>query len=351
MIGSGTCYPEDLIGKKKEYSLWNRTESVQNYAAREKLELTKSLSLGNVINIEFVLIPPGKYIMGASPDEDDKYEDDEIPKHVVTIPAPFYMSKYEVTQEVYDFIIGRNHSCFKGKLYPVEMITWDDAQEFCKKLGEKTGRNIFLPSESEWEYACRAGSDTPFPPPRDREPSRPMTDEQRRRAIDLIKQLSSNDCRIHEKVTRELMKVGCGIESFLKQILDSQPEMKSRLSLIIESIERYSNTDKIAWTRSNSMLKTHPVGEKEPNGFGLYDMIGNVGEWVEDDWHVNYRGAPIDDRVWIRNRNEIHPLMKCKVIRGGSYMLNKRHCRSSSRYFEDYDVNASSFGLRVVLKD
>ncbi len=123
--------------------------------------------LGNGVVLEMVAIPGGKFLMGSLPSEENSY-DDERPQHPVNVP-PFYMGKYPITQAQWQAIMGNNPSHFgkelkaeeRGRL-PVEMISWQDAVEFCRKLSAKTGREYRLPSESEWEYACRAGTTTPF---------------------------------------------------------------------------------------------------------------------------------------------------------------------------------------------
>ena len=133
-----------------------------------------TVDLGGDVIMEFVLIPKGKFMMGSPKDEKDR-ENDEM-QHEVEITKPFYLAKYPVTQEQYQAITGKNPSWFckdgkedgvkdlDTKQFPVETVSWDDAQTFCKKLGEndKQKRQFRLPTEAEWEYACRAGTTTPF---------------------------------------------------------------------------------------------------------------------------------------------------------------------------------------------
>ncbi|WP_035140242.1 bifunctional serine/threonine-protein kinase/formylglycine-generating enzyme family protein [Fischerella sp. PCC 9605] len=116
--------------------------------------------LGNGITLEMVQIPGGTFTMG-SPAGEAQRDSDEGPQHQVTVPG-FFMGKYEVTQAQYQAIMGNNPSYFKGEKRPVENVSWNDAVEFCKRLSQKTGRTYRLPSEAEWEYACRAGTTTPF---------------------------------------------------------------------------------------------------------------------------------------------------------------------------------------------
>jgi formylglycine-generating enzyme required for sulfatase activity len=120
----------------------------------------KIIDLGNNVFLEMVMIPGGSFRMGA-PATEKESRDEERPQHKVNI-APFLMGKYPVTQAQYEVVMGSNPSHFKGKDRPVETVSWHEAKEFCKRLSEKTGRKYRLPSEAEWEYACRAGTTTPF---------------------------------------------------------------------------------------------------------------------------------------------------------------------------------------------
>ena len=128
-------------------------------ATQPAKELT--LDLGNNISMKLVLLPAGKFMMG-SPDTEKDHERNEGPQHEVTISKPFYMGVYEVTQEQYEAVMGKNPSSFKGAQKPVETVFWNDAVEFCKKLSQKTGKTVSLPTEAQWEHACRAGSKTRF---------------------------------------------------------------------------------------------------------------------------------------------------------------------------------------------
>lgn len=126
-------------------------------AARPK---EAALDLGGGVKMEFVLIPAGKFVMGSPETEKDRGTNEA--QHEVTITMPFYIGKFVVTQEQYEAVMGKNPSHFKGAKDPVESLKWSDAQAFCKKASKKIGKNIRLPSEAEWEYACRAGTTTRF---------------------------------------------------------------------------------------------------------------------------------------------------------------------------------------------
>jgi formylglycine-generating enzyme required for sulfatase activity len=194
--------------------------------------------IGNGVNLEMVEIPSGSFLMG-SPETEEERDDNEGPQHRVEVPG-FLMGKYQVTQAQYEAIMGENPSRFSGANNPVERVNWYKAKEFCKRLSEKTGREYRLPSEAEWEYACRAGTTTPF--------------------------------YFGETITTDLANYD-GDYTY-----GNGPEGVDR-------------------------EKTTPVGSFPPNAFGLYDMHGNVWEWCEDVWHENYEGAPNDGRPWLTGGN------------------------------------------------
>jgi len=194
--------------------------------------------LGNGVTLEMVEIPGGTFIMG-SPKSEAKRGSNEGPQHQVTVPS-FYMGKYELTQVQYEAIIGTNPSNFKGDNRPVERVSWNDAVAFCEKLSQKTGKNYRLPSEAEWEYACRAGTTTPF--------------------------------YFGESITPDLVNYN-GNYTYA-----SAPKGKYR-------------------------QQTTDVGTFPPNSFGLYDMHGNVWEWCQDDWQEDYINAPINGIALISRSN------------------------------------------------
>ncbi|ABG53529.1 protein of unknown function DUF323 [Trichodesmium erythraeum IMS101] len=206
--------------------------------ARQKIE-----NLGNDIKLEIVYTPGGSFIMG-SPEDEAKRNRSEGPQHQVTL-QPFYMSKYPITQNQYQAIMGNNPSKFKGANRPVEKVNWYHATEFCQKLSEKTGKNYRLPSESQWEYACRAGTTTPF--------------------------------YFGETITSELVNYN--------------------------SNYTYSNAPK-----GKHPEETTNVGIYPPNTFGLYDMHGNVWEWCQDVLHNNYEGAPTDGSARETGNDNFSPL-------------------------------------------
>ncbi|PSB05423.1 protein kinase, partial [filamentous cyanobacterium CCP2] len=242
--------------------------------------------LGNGITLEMVEIPGGTFTMGSSEDEPGR-DGNESPQHQVTVPG-FFMGRFQVTQAQYEAITGSNPSRFSGANRPVEQVSWNDAIEFCEKLSQRTGRAYRLPSESEWEYACRAGTTTPF--------------------------------HFWETITTDLANYN-GSES----VFGGEPIYRSE-------------------PRGEYRQQTIDVGSFLPNAFGLHDMHGNVWEWCQDVWHVNYNGAPTDGSAWVTGGGSNR-----RLLRGGSWVNFPRYCRSAIRdtNFPDYRVN--SLGFRVVL--
>jgi formylglycine-generating enzyme required for sulfatase activity len=219
-------------------------------------------NLGNDINLTMVKIPTGEFLMG-SPGlhrEANRYEN-ESPQHKVKV-SEFYMGQTLVTQAQYRQIMGNNPSHFTG-----EQISWLDTQKFCNELSKLTKHKYRLPTEAEWEYACRARTITPF--------------------------------HFGKTITSDVAN--------------------------FEGNNRYKNTP-----RGKYLKKTTPVGSyKVANNFGLYDMHGNLWEWCLDHWHNNYQGAPHDGSAWI-NTN-INTISFVRVMRGGAWNYGAGVCRSASR--------------------
>lgn len=237
-----------------------------------------------------VAIPGGEFLMGTEDEEierlNQKYKVDlfnrEKPQHKVTI-QPFYMGKYQVTQAQWQAVMGNNPSRFKDDPQnPVERVSWNGAQEFCKKLSAKTGKKYRLPSEAEWEYACRAGTTTPF--------------------------------HFGETITGELANY------VANKTFGEEAPRKFR-------------------------GKTTPVGSFLPNAFGLNDMHGNVWEWCEDGWHEDYSEAPVDDSVWLTNKD-----IK-KIVRGGTCFHISWFCRSAYRSLGFPDDGSITYGFRLAVSD
>ena len=226
---------------------------------------------------EMVVVPAGSYLMGsavldvASNPKAWQPNTDELPQHNVFLKS-FGLGKYEVTQDQWFAVMGSVPSFNRGGTLPVETVSWNDVQKFIAKLNEKTGQNYRLPTESEWEYAARAGSSTAF--------------------------------------------------SF-----GDDP----------------AQLDQYAWYSDNSGKKAHPVGEKVPNKFGLYDMHGNVWEWVQDCYAPTYVAAPADGSA-VPERPGCE-----RVIRDGSGVDFPKSLRAAERYKNNPDYSNGNLGFRLAL--
>lgn len=263
-------------------------------SAQEREEIVNS------IGMKLVRLPAGKYLRGSPVDESGSQDDES--QHEVTLTREFFIGVYEVTQAEYELVMRENPSYFPepvihpavrhpetgrlitpekkersdGSRYPADRISWDDAVRFCEKLSnrrEELRRNRVyrLPSEAEWEYACRAGSTTAF---------------------------------------------SFGADASL--------------------------LSQFGWFSENSNQSTHPVGEKQPNAWGLYDMHGNVSEWCLD-YHLNYPQESLIDPIGPANGRR-------RVCRGGNWSeLSAANCRSAHREGLASGVKLRAVGLRVVM--
>ncbi|MEA3210389.1 MAG: hypothetical protein QOE70_3446 [Chthoniobacter sp.] len=145
------------------FPLWDGKETVTEYAKRARLEPTLTLDLGGGVKWEGMLIPAGTFVMGSAPSETKLEKDAATEKqHKVTLTRPFYMGRFELTQAQYHAVMGENPSITKGDDLPVHNLPWQSAQDFCDKLGKQLGREVQLPTEAQWEYACRAGTTTAY---------------------------------------------------------------------------------------------------------------------------------------------------------------------------------------------
>jgi formylglycine-generating enzyme required for sulfatase activity len=327
----------------KAYPPWDGREAVADYARRTGLEPDLAIDLGDGVTMALVLIPPGTFEMGSAEGEPGRLLH-EGPRRPVTLGKPFYMGRYEVTQEQYRALMRTNPSWFVEARRPVEQVTWHDARAFCKRLSEKNGRAARLPTEAEWEYACRAGSTTPIHPPLDRHRNTPLTDDEKRRATECIRNLGHETFAARDRAMRDLIALGKGVLPALEGIETDNLEVRGRLEAVRSALRPREGLDGIAYYEENGRHRSHPVGEKEPNRFGLYDMLGNVWEWVEDDWHFDYKGAPADGRAWIDE-----PRAPDRVWRGGGWSTPPNCSRSAFRDHIAPDRRGHSIGFRVVV--
>ena len=253
--------------------------------------------LGNSIQLEMVMIPGGSFMMG-SPETEEDSNDDERPQHQVTIKA-FCLGKYQVTQAQWKAVaafpqvnreLKPDPSRFKGNNRPVESVSWEDAVEFCDRLSNHTKRQYRLPSEAEWEYACRAGTTTPF--------------------------------HFGETITTDLANYrGTDNEEY-------------------KWSGSYGQGPKGVYREETTEVGSFGIA----NNFGLYDMHGNVWEWCQDDWHSNYEGAPTDSNAWINSEESSN----MRLLRGGSWYNNPENCRSAYRNHNNLAYDNNGIGFRVV---
>ena len=273
-LAAGTFADMPGLGERLGFPGWRPAESTLPGQLR--------LDLGNKVTMNLVLIPSGKFLMGSPAGEKGRSED-EGPQHEVTISKPFHMGVYTVTQGQWKAIMGTTLAQQRDKAnkdwplygegddHPMYYVSWDEAVEFCKKLSQKTGKTVSLPTEAQWEYACRAGSKTRF-------------------------SFGDDDDKLSD----------------------------------------------YAWYTKNSDTKTHPVGQKKPNDFGLYDMHGNVWQWCAD-WY---------DKDYYANANKSDPQGpgsgSFRVLRGGGWVIDPQYCRSAFRdWFSPSGRHRSFVGFRV----
>ncbi|MDI9400357.1 MAG: formylglycine-generating enzyme family protein [Limisphaerales bacterium] len=245
------------------------------------------VSLPAGVTLELLYIAPGTFMMGSP--EDERGREDSEKQYEVTLTKGYYLGKYTVTQEQWEALSGSNPSKWKAATLPVERVSWADAMEFCQKLTEversagriSTNWEYSLPTEAQWEYACRGGT---------------MTALNNGKNLDC----SDKDCRGES-----------------------------------------ANLAEVAWYDKNGERKTHPVGLKKPNNFGLYDMHGNVWEWCFD-WYAEYPDGPAIDPQG-PDKGTAH------VRRGGSWGYYAKGCRSAARASYSPNYRLESLGFRLAL--
>jgi formylglycine-generating enzyme required for sulfatase activity len=305
------AWPE-LLGYEFEVIKADDHGRVQERRTERARFFMESLSGG--VNLEMVEIPAGTFLMGSNDAELEQIESNysralakearaelhdslqtETPQRMVKVTA-FYLSKYEVTQAQWRAVAGlpkvnrelvSDPSYFKGGNRPVEQISWEDAVEFCERLSRATGRNYRLPTEAEWEYACRAGTKWPF--------------------------------------------------SFGNAISAEWVNYNGKLPFAQAPKDSYRQ-------------QTAAVGSLgKANAFGVYDMHGNVWEWCLDVWHQNYLDAPAEGTAWEKEKLK-DAATEPHVLRGGAWDSPAGEVRSGGRRQAASVISSSNIGFRVVAK-
>jgi formylglycine-generating enzyme required for sulfatase activity len=275
--------------------------SIPATAHRQEGQLPGQETRDPVTGLTLCWIPAGSFTMG-SPTNEEGRNGNEGPQHRVFIPRGFWMGRTEVTQAQWQAVMGSDPSYFKnaGANAPVEQVSWNDAKEFLQKLNQRsTAFTYRLPSEAEWEYACRAGTSTAT-----YAGSLRILGANNGPALDPIAWYGGNS----------------GVEYAGAYDSSKLPEKQE----------------------AHTQAGTHLVGQKRANAWGLHDMLGNVWEWCEDIWHAKYDGAPVDGSAWVDSSGSI------RVIRGGSWSSGPGGVRSALHNAIDPVVRNSDIGLRVV---
>ena len=284
-----------------------KIKTEQKQADYFKENLSKTPEEAAELGIEMVIIPGGTFVMG-SPETESRRNKNESPQHKVTVQS-FSMGKYPVTQAQWQFVaqlpqvnreLDLEPSTFKGDNLSVEGVSWEDAVEFCLRLSKHTGRTYTLPSEAQWEYACRA--------------------------------VNSNEDLTVEEWNEEYNQPFC----FGATITGELANYMATITYKDESPREYR-------------LQTTPVGSFSPNAFGLYDMHGNVWEWCKDDYHSNYEGAPTDGSAWQEStRSSRSRYSNIKVLRNDPWYSYPSYCRSAYRFALPHNDSSLGIGFRVV---
>jgi len=264
---------------------WAKVSEVQLAEAKK---LGVPVAFANAFGVKFVLVPAGEFMMGSPDNEVGRYEE-EGPQHKVKIPKAFYMAIHQTTQAQWQAAMGTTP--WKGKRAAkdepdraVNHVCWNDGVAFCAKLSARDGRSYSLPTEAQWEYACRAGSTTRY--------------------------FYGDD--IGEK---ELSEYAWYLDA--------------------------------GWDKPETRY-VHRVGVKKPNAWGIHDMLGNVWEFCMDVAHKNFVGAPTDGSAWLKGGTAKEGELPRRVLRGGGLRSTYRRVRTASRYSYPPAFPSYYVGFRIT---
>jgi formylglycine-generating enzyme required for sulfatase activity len=272
-----------------------QTPAASNPPAHNGAPTDKTYKLRD-LKITLIRLEKGEFLMGSPNDETPRHDDET--QHLVRLTKPFYIQTTELSQKQYEDVMGENPSYFKGADLPVENVTWSQAAAFCYELSRREGRRFRLPTEAEWEYAARAGKQGPI----------------------------AGTGKLHE----------------MAWYADNSGKAK------LDSAKLWDTDPNGYFGRlGDNGCQTHTVGSGMANDWGLYDMQGNVSEWVGDWYSNNYFGK---DAAKLDPPGPKKSELRSRVMRGGSWGSDPRNCRLARR---DYNVPATqtaSCGFRIVME-
>jgi formylglycine-generating enzyme required for sulfatase activity len=283
-----------LTADRDQFGLWELT-TIPN-------------KMGPPVRVRWRWIPPGTFWMG-SPEHEQGRWDVEGPRHLVTLTKGYWMAETACTQELWRAVMGENPSYFQNDQHPVETVSWQKVQEFLMQLRQiAPDLGVDLPTEAQWEYACRAGSETAVYPTRVRSGRVDMLGEHFAVSLEPIAWYCGNNCVLNDH------------QSFWSSALIDSKQIQSTTS------------------------STQPVKMKLPNPWGLYDMLGNVLEWCLDEWHL-YSDQPEIDPLRFGN---LSSGIVSRVCRGGCWLSYASYVRCASRARRLAHTRDVSIGFRLV---
>ncbi len=253
------------------------------YAEQPKAKLQMNV---NGVKFNMIYVEPGTFTMGATTDDD--YDERQHPSHKVTLTKGYYIAETEVTQDLWEEVMGNNPSENIGKNLPIDNVNWNDCQAFIAILNSLTGNNFRLPTEAEWEYAAKGGNKT-------------------------------------------------------KGFLYSGSNNPDEVAWFVVNSGDEVLKDKVFLLGDTNNCRTHEVKKKNPNELGLYDMSGNVHEWCEDGYADFTPGHQYDPKGISSS--------KTKVIKGGYFRSPSKHCKATFRVGFEPSFSIYSYGFRLVLDE